>query len=196
MSDADDIDSATLVSLGERIRNLRVEQGLTLAALSARSQISVGMLSHIERGRTSPSLKLLDRLRVALGVPLASFFDVGADHDPEKGTVTRQGQRSTLLFGKTGLTKELLSPPGHSEMEFFMLSIAVGGGSGPDPSRRNGEKAGYVVQGRIELRIAEQRYLLGEGDAFQFDSRHPHSFQNVADIETRLIWIIRSSEAV
>lgn len=196
MSDADDIDSATLLSLGERIRNLRVEQGLTLAALSARSQISVGMLSHIERGRTSPSLKLLDRLRVALGVPLASFFDVDADHDPEKGTVTRQGQRSTLLFGKTGLTKELLSPPGHSEMEFFMLSIAVGGGSGPDPSRRNGEKAGYVVQGRIELRIAEQRYLLGEGDAFQFDSRQPHSFQNLADIETRLIWIIRSSEAV
>lgn len=119
-----------------------------------------------------------------------------ADLDPEKGTVTRQGQRSTLLFGKTGLTKELLSPPGHSEMEFFMLSIAVGGGSGPDPSRRNGEKAGYVVQGRIELRIAEQRYLLGEGDAFQFDSRQPHSFQNLADIETRLIWIIRSSEAV
>lgn len=194
MSDADDIDSATLLSLGERIRNLRIERELTLAALSARSQISVGMLSHIERGRTSPSLKLLDRLRVALGVPLASFFDVDIDRNAEQGTVTRQGQRSTLLFSKTGLTKELLSPPGHPEMEFFMLSIAVGGGSGPDPWRRNGEKAGYVLQGRIELRIGEQSHLLAEGDAFQFDSRQPHSFQNLAETETKVIWIIRSSE--
>ena len=195
MSDDNDLDTNTLLGLGERIRNLRVERDLTLAALSARSQISVGMLSHIERGKTSPSLKLLDRLRVALGVPLASFFEAHGDRSAEEGTITRMGHRSTLAFSKTGLTKELLSPPGHSEMEMLMLSIEVGGGSGSDPWRRNGEKAGYVMQGRFELQIGEQIHVLEQGDAFQFDSRQPHWFRNLADSETRVIWIIRSSEA-
>lgn len=195
MSDADDeIDTDTLRGLGERIRNLRVDQDLTLAALSARSQISVGMLSHIERGKTSPSLKLLDRLRVALGVPLASFFETQDDQSAEEGTITRAGHRSTLSF-KTGLTKELLSPPGHAEMEMLMLSLEVGGSSGTDPWRRNGEKAGYVMQGRFELQIGEQVHVLEQGDAFQFDSRQPHWFRNLADSETKVVWIIRSSEA-
>ena len=105
------------------------------------------------------------------------------------------GHRSTLAFSKTGLTKELLSPPGHSEMEMLMLSIEVGGGSGSDPWRRNGEKAGYVMQGRFELQIGEQIHVLEQGDAFQFDSRQPHWFRNLADSETKVIWIIRSSEA-
>ncbi|CEJ14884.1 HTH-type transcriptional regulator PuuR [bacterium YEK0313] len=195
MSDDNDLDTNTLLGLGERIRNLRVERDLTLAALSAKSQISVGMLSHIERGKTSPSLKLLDRLRVALGVPLASFFESHGDRSAEEGTITRVGHRSTLAFSKTGLTKELLSPPGHSEMEMLMLSIEVGGGSGSDPWRRNGEKAGYVMQGRFELQIGEQIHVLEQGDAFQFDSRQPHWFRNLADSETKVIWIIRSSEA-
>ena len=196
MSDGDDeIDTNTLTGLGERIRNLRVERDLTLAALSAQSQISVGMLSHIERGKTSPSLKLLDRLRVALGVPLASFFEAHDDRSVEEGTITRAGHRSTLSFSKTGLTKELMSPPGHSELEMLMLSIEVGGSSGPDPWRRNGEKAGYVMNGRFELQIGEQVHVLEPGDAFQFDSRQPHMFRNLADCETKVIWIIRSSEA-
>lgn len=196
MSDGnDEIDTNTLRGLGERIRNLRVERDLTLAALSARSQISVGMLSHIERGKTSPSLKLLDRLRVALGVPLASFFEAHSDRSAEEGTITRVGNRSTLSFSKTGLIKELLSPPGHAEMEMLMLSIEVGGGSGTDPWRRNGEKAGYVMQGRFELQIGEQTHVLEQGDAFQFDSRQPHWFRNLAEVETKVIWIIRSSEA-
>jgi transcriptional regulator with XRE-family HTH domain len=196
MSDElEELEPSTLTGLGDRIRDLRVERGLTLAALSIRSQISVGMLSHIERGKTSPSLKLLERLRVALGVPLASFFEVSEDRSAEEGTVTRAGQRSTLNFNRTGLTKELLSPPGHAEMELLMLTIEVGGGSGPDPWRRNGEKAGYVLQGRFELQIGEQVHLLEKGDAFQFDSRQPHWFRNRADEETRVVWIIRSNEA-
>lgn len=196
MSDIDhEIDTDTLRGLGERIRNLRVERDLTLAALSAKSQISVGMLSHIERGKTSASLKLLDRLRVALGVPLASFFDHKANRSDEEGTITRLGKRSMLSFSKTGLTKELLSPPGHSELEMLMLSIEVGGGSGADPWRRNGEKAGYVLQGRFELQIGDKTHVLDQGDAFQFDSRQPHTFRNLAAIETKVIWVIRSNEA-
>lgn len=192
--DIDDFDTDTLRGLGERIRNLRAERGLTLTALSTKSGISVAMLSHIERGKTSPSLKLLDKLRVALGVPLASFFDIAAERTVEAGIVTRVGKRSMLSFN-TGLTKEMLSPLGHSHLELLQLSIDVGGSSGPDPWRRVGEKAGVVLEGRFELQIGEQIFVLEEGDAFQFDSSQPHSFRNAAAKPTKVIWIIQSNEA-
>jgi transcriptional regulator with XRE-family HTH domain len=191
----DDLDAETLQGLGERLRKLRAERHLTLAALSARSQISIGMLSHIERGKSSPSLKTLDRLRIALGVPLASFFDTETTPSQERLVVTRADQRSTLLFSESGLTKELLSPAGHRELEMLILSIEPGGSSGSDPWRRVGEKCGMVLQGRFELHIGEQRYVLNEGDSFQFDSAQPHRFTNVAQGVTRVMWIIKSEEA-
>lgn len=195
MADEEDLNAETLQGLGERLRKLRTERKMTLAVLSVRSQMSVGMLSHIERGKSSPSLKTLDRLRIALGVPLASFFDTGEGPNQERSVVTRAHQRSTLLFSDSGLTKELLSPAGHRELEMLMLSIEPGGSSGPDPWRRVGEKCGMVLQGRFELHVAEQRYILDEGDAFQFDSAQPHRFTNLASGTTRVMWIIKSEEA-
>lgn len=191
---ATDDESPELDNLGQRIRELRTEKKLTLAALSLKSQVSVGMLSHIERGQTSPSLKTLERLRVALDVPLARLFERDRPLAQEAGRVVRARHRRRLHFDKLGLVKELLSPPGHSDLEVLMLAIEPGGGSGPEPWSRSGEKAGLVLSGRFELTIGDETYRLEEGDSFQFDSRVPHRFRNLADQESRVLWIISSDE--
>lgn len=183
-----------VAGLGGRIRALRLERQLTLAELSEKSQVSVGMLSHIERGKASPSLKTLEKVRLALAVPLARLFDESTS-TPERAVVARAAQRSTLEFREWRLTKELLSPPGYSDMEMLVLSIGPGGSSGPDPWRRVGEKGGLVLQGRFELQVGDQCYVLEEGDSFQFDSSQPHAFRNLANGVTRVVWVIKSSEA-
>ena len=187
-------DPNTLFELGARVRKLRGERNLTLAKLSLKSQISVGMLSHIERGKTSPSLKTLERLRVALDIPLATFFGRSELKDAQDAVVVRADQRPKLPFDKLGLTKELLSPPGHFEMDMLMLVIAPEGSSGAEPWRRNGEKAGLVLEGRFELTLNEQVHVVEEGDSFQFDSRQPHSFRNLDAGQTRVLWIIKPDE--
>jgi transcriptional regulator with XRE-family HTH domain len=190
----DDLNAETLRGIGDRVRALRTGRGLTLSALSQQSQVSVAMLSHIERGRTSPSIKVLDRLRIALGVPLADFFSDEESRAGEKNVITRRHKRPVLDFDAVGLTKELLSPERNSELEFFLLKLDPGGNSGPDPFHRIGEKCGMVLAGRFQLTIADQQYDLDTGDAFQFDSSQPHSFRNLADTETQIIWVIRSRE--
>ena len=190
----DDLSAETLRSIGDRIRALRTGNGLTLSALSKQSQVSVAMLSHIERGRTSPSIKVLDRLRIALGVPLADFFSDAEPRAGEQNVVTRQHKRPVLNFDELGLTKELLSPERNSELEFFLLKLAPGGNSGPDPFHRIGEKCGMVLSGRFELMIGDHYHELEPGDAFQFDSSQPHAFRNLADAETQVMWMIRSRE--
>src|SRR5690606_4617738 len=99
-----------LDELGKRVRALRAAKGLTLSDLASASQVSIGMLSHIERGHASPSLKTLERLRHALGIQLVDFFAGGTARTDDTSFVVRRDQRSTLPFNKFGLTKELLSP--------------------------------------------------------------------------------------
>ncbi|TDP62052.1 helix-turn-helix domain-containing protein [Roseateles toxinivorans] len=183
-----------LDDLGARLRELRNEKKMTLAELSLKSQVSIGMLSHIERGQTSPSLKTLERLRLALEVPLARFFEREEPKPANNGTVVRATARSQLPFKKLGLVKELLSPPGHSDLEMLMLVIEPGGSSGPEPWTRRGEKAGLVLEGTFELHVAESSHVLEQGDSFQFDGRQPHFFRNLADSRTRVLWIIKSEE--
>lgn len=184
-----------LDDLGARVRELRAQKKMTLAELSLRSQVSIGMLSHIERGQTSPSLKTLERLRLALGVPLASFFERNNPQSVSNGTVVRADARAQLPLKKLGLVKELLSPPGHSDLEMLMLVIEPGGGSGPEPWSRRGEKGGLVLEGTFELCIGDSRHLLQSGDSFQFDSGQPHYFRNLSDGDlARVLWIIKSSD--
>lgn len=184
----------TLNDLGVRLRDLRVERGLTLAELALRSALSVGMISHIERGKTSPSLKTLERLRLALDVPLGIFFEPAADRASDAAWVLRAARRRRLTLDEIGLVKEMLSPEQGGGLELLMLVLAPGGSSGPEPWARAAEKAGLVLQGRFELVVGDCAQTLETGDSFQFDSRQLHSFRNLAATETRVLWIIKPDE--
>ena len=181
----------TLGDLGSRIRAIRKERGLSLAQLSTQSQISVAMLSHIERGRTDPSLKTLDKIRAALRVTMNQLFPPSDDHSVAQ--VVRRANRKRLDFKEIGLTKYKLSPNDDSDLEVFLLVLKPGGNSGPEPWSRVGEKAGTVIRGQLELKIGSTDYHLEPGDSFQFDSAQAHCFANVGREVAEVIWIIKSS---
>jgi transcriptional regulator with XRE-family HTH domain len=190
-----DEETLALDSLGARLRALRVERDLTLAGLAAAAKMSVAMLSHIERGQASPSLRTLERLRIALGVPLATFFQTDSlQPSPPPATVVRASERATLSFADRGFVKQLLSPPGRSDLEMLMLEVGVGGSSGEEPWTRNAVKAGLVLEGCFELEVAGQVSRLEIGDSFQFDANLPHRFRNASSRVARVVWIIKGAD--
>jgi transcriptional regulator with XRE-family HTH domain len=182
-----------LDGLGARIRTLRKARRLSLVELSGASKVSVAMISQIETGQVTPSLKTLEKLRLALDVPLGSFFsqNVG-DSRRSRPIVVRRDARRALTFGRLGLVKELLSPDGASGLEVMELVLTVDGSSGEEPWVRSGEKAGVVVSGRFVLTHGADSYELGPGDSFQFDGSIPHMFRNGHAGETRVLWIIKA----
>nr|CAD6437899.1 transcriptional regulator [Rhizobium sp. Q54] len=195
--DAEELASGSVLhGLGERIRAIRLQQNMTLQDLSTRCQVSVAMLSHIERGRSTPSIKVLDRIRLGLGVPFGAFFEEKEVLKPESDAdvIMRREQRPVLRFDAIGLKKELLSPVRGTQLEMMELRLQPNGHSGEEPWRRVGEKCGVVLAGSFSLTIGSTSYELREGDAFQFDSSTPHSFQNTFDSESRIMWIILSRE--
>lgn len=185
-----------LDGLGERIRALRTQRNMTLQELSDQCQVSVAMLSHIELNRSTPSIKVLDRIRHGLGVPFGSLFEENSHHnkEAEAEVVMRRNERPLLRFDSTGLVKELLSPIRGTQLEMMLLRLQTNGYSGDEPWRRVGEKCGMVLNGSFELIIGSSPYNLNEGDAFQFDSSVPHMFKNTFDGETVIMWIIVSRE--
>jgi transcriptional regulator with XRE-family HTH domain len=182
----------SLDGLGARIRSLRKAQRLSLVELSSRSKVSVAMISQIETGQATPSLKTLEKLRAALDVTFGCFFGQ-SEPTPRQAEpiVVRRASRRKLDLKRIGLTKELLSPDWAAELEVMMLVLAKGGGSGDEPWVRTGEKAGLVLSGGFELTYGDETYDLNAGDSFQFDSSIPHMFRNTHDGETQVLWIIK-----
>src|SRR5690606_250320 len=158
--------------IGQVIRRIRKEKGISLEELSERSGVAVGMLSQIERDLGNPSLKTLARIRQALDVPLSAFFeDDGAtvgDSDPD-AHIRRRETRAALPFGTALMTKEMLSPAAGRRLQFMILNIEPGGTSGDPPLSYPAEKGGMVLQGAFELDLNGQVLSLNEGDSFQFD---------------------------
>jgi transcriptional regulator with XRE-family HTH domain len=182
--------------MGRRIRELRRQQKLSLVQLSAACDTSVAMLSHIERGQTQPSLKTLDRIRQALGVPMTTLFPHSEETSPDLLTVVRHDSREHLEFPHIGLTKQKLSPNDDSDLEVLLLVLEPGGSSGQEPWARFGEKAGLVLKGSMQLDVGGEVFELATGDSFQFDSSKPHRFANTGDQTSEIVWIIKSSPLV
>jgi transcriptional regulator with XRE-family HTH domain len=171
------------------LRQRRRVKDLTLSQLARQSGLSVGLLSQIERGLSSPSLKSLTQICAALGIPVNWLFDSGPPQDDtERGLIVRRASRRRLDLGAFGVTKELLTPDLGGDMQIYMVSIRPGGQSGPETYTHRGEEGGLVLAGTLELTVDGRIVVLYEGDSFRFSSILPHRFSNPGNTQTNVVW--------
>ena len=177
--------------LGQRLRMLRRERGLSVQALADAADLSVGMVSQIERGLSTPSLRSLRLLGIGLGVPISWFFTAPDQSTPSGSPyLVRRGDRRLLRLTQTSVMKELLSPDTDGRlMEMYELTIEPGGSSGVDFYNHEGEKAGLIVAGSLRLWLRDDAFTLEAGDSFQFPGPVPHRFDNPGKHLARIFWI-------
>lgn len=174
--------------LGARIRELRQARGLTLADLAAKSGISIGTLSQLERDLVSPTVRTLFTLGEALSVSAAWLIDPEVEGDKDAPYVVRADRRQPFVHAD-GVRKDLISPLASKRLKGFYLVIEPGCGSGQAPYTHAGEEIGLVLSGVLELRIEEQVFVLREGDCFAFPSDRPHRFSNVGTSQAVVFWV-------
>jgi transcriptional regulator with XRE-family HTH domain len=178
--------------LGERVRHRRKAQNMSLKEVAQLANISISLLSQIERGISSPSVRVLASLANALNVGLGNLFDESLNliSQERDKIVVRAGERKHLGFWRTGISKELLTPQtGESGLEIFMVVIEPGGNTGSQVYTHEGEEGGMVLEGAITIEVDGKVYQLSEGDSFRFGSGRPHSFSNVEKEPARVIWV-------
>ena len=112
--------------IAHRLRELRDAQGLSLDALAERSQVSRSAISLIERGQSSPTAAVLDRLSSALGVTLASLFEEGAAPAAEPSPVARAADQPEWTDPGSGYVRRNLSPAARSPIQLVEVHFPPG----------------------------------------------------------------------
>ncbi len=179
-----DIDSR----LAARLRGLRADRGLTLDALAERSGVSRSMISLVERGESSPTASVLDRLAAGLGVTLAALF---AEAEREDATpVARRADQVAWTDPATGYRRRNLSPPGFpSPIELVEVELPPGARVSYDSGNRAAtvEQQVYLLDGTIDLTVGETMHRLSTGDCLAMRLDRPTGFHNPNDRTARYI---------
>lgn len=180
------------VTVGRRIRDLRRVRQFSLETVATRASLSIGFLSQIERGLSSPSLRVLATLADVLGVGIAALFGASPSADGASDQVVTRGlQRPELKLWRTGVSKQLLSPAhADNRLNLFLVHLEPGGSTGDELYTHDGEEAGLVLEGEMMLTVDSETWSLKTGDSFRFASRRPHRFSNPAqDAKAVVLWV-------
>lgn len=177
--------------LGERVRVLRRERGLTLDVLAGRSGVSRAMISKLERGEKNPTLVVAAKVAEGLEVSLSQL--VGVEERREVVVVPR-GRRMVVRDPDTGFERQLLSPSfGGRGIEFIRNVVPEGSTSGEFPPHRRGVEEYVVVEkGRLRAVLGGEEHVLEGGDALYFEADVPHRFDNAGEGECSYYLVIDS----
>lgn len=169
---------AVLDAVGPRLRALRGQRNLTLADVSTASGISASTLSRLESGQRRPNLEILLPIAQVYGVPLDDLVGAPPTGDP------RIHLRPIEHHGLTAIP--LTRRPGGVQA-FKMVLDGHLRGTEPDPQVHEGYEWLYILNGSLRLVLGDNDFVLGPGEAAEFDTRTPHWFASADGRSVELI---------
>lgn len=176
--------------LGARIRRLRTERGFTLDALSRASGTSRSMISVIERGESSPTAAVLEKLATALGISLARLF---AEPSADPVPLSRRDDQMEWRDPATGYLRRAVSPADPT-LPFHIVEIEFPPGARITyRNSRSGhatEQQVWLLSGQLEVTVGDRRHRLGEGDCLACRLDQPTAFHNPSNKPARYAVIV------
>lgn len=173
----------TVYTLGAKLRDLRLKNGLTQEELADRAELSKGYISLLENDLTSPSIATLTDILTLLGTNLSEFF---SDKKESQITFTKD---DFFVKETTGQTITWIVPTAQKNMiEPTIVELDEGVSTDADIPHE-GEEFGYVLSGEVEVVVGERSSIAKTGETFYFSSERKHYLKNVAKGKSRVLWI-------
>jgi transcriptional regulator with XRE-family HTH domain len=174
------------MEIGSKIKRLRVRLGLTQEELAARTELTKGFISQLERDITSPSIATLMDILEALGTNVSEFF---SDREDD-GVMTYAADDMFIKADEeAGVTiRWLVTNAQRNALEPILVTLAPGASTEPDDPHE-GEEFGYVLSGVITLVSGEQKRKVRRGDAFYFRPTGVHYLTNTGKSEGKVLWV-------
>lgn len=181
------------VAIGREVRAFRRQQEITVAELSHLTGLSVGMLSKIENGNTSPSLTTLQTLANALSVPLTSFFRRFEESREAVHTKAGEGVEIDRAGTRANHQYQLLGHIGSNASGVIVepYLITLNDQSDVFPTfQHGGIETIYVLEGEVDYRHGDEVHSLKPGDTLFFDADAPHGPEKLVKLPARYLSII------
>jgi transcriptional regulator with XRE-family HTH domain len=186
-------DNMLEVAIGREVKNLRNKMGLTVAELGDAAGISVGMLSKIENGLTSPSLATLQTLSRALGVPVTALFRRYEERREAVHTKSGEGmlieRRGTRAGHQYQLLGHIANPSSNLVVEPYLITLTSESDTFP-LFQHEGLELIYMIEGEVVYRHADKLFPLKPGDSLFFDADAPHGPEELVTLPARYLSII------
>ena len=186
------------VAIGRAVRAFRRQKAMTVADLSKHTGLSIGMLSKIENGITSPSLATMQSLAHALSVPITAFFrryeerrevmHVKSGHAVEMERAgTRAGHQYNLLGHLGANASGVIVEP-------YIITLSETSDIFPT-FQHDGIELLFMLEGEVEYRHGDQTFLMEPGDSLLFDADAPHGPEKLVKLPAKYLSIITYPQA-
>jgi transcriptional regulator with XRE-family HTH domain len=191
MKEQSDINSR----IARRVRDLRAQSGMTLDALAAKSEVSRSMLSLVERGESSPTAVVLERIATGLGIALAGLFD---DASAPASPLSRRADRTTWRDPQSGYLRRNISPANYpSPIQLVEVVLPAGARVAYESGARDVSvhQQLWIQEGTIEVTVGKTMHRLVKDDCLVMQLNEPIAFRNRTRKAARYIVVLASEHA-
>ena len=181
--------------IAARVRTLRTHLGVSLDALAAKSDVSRSMISLVERGESSPTAVVLEKIAAGLGVSLAALFD---DSNVPASPVSRGSGRVAWRDPESGYVRRNISPPNFpSRIQIVEVMLPAGARVAYETGTREVsiQQQIWVQEGSIEVTVGSVTYRLSDDDCLAMHLNEPTAFRNRTRKPARYIVVIATDRA-
>ncbi|MHB8488848.1 MAG: helix-turn-helix domain-containing protein [Candidatus Dormibacteria bacterium] len=177
-------------AIGPKIRELRLQRGLSLQQLADRSDVSPAAIHKIERNGMVPTIATLMKLAVALNRPVSYLIDEATPDGPV--AFTQAGTGRPVFTSKSGLSlTSITGPYGRFYVAGAAATFEPHASSGEIPMEHPGEELIYLLEGALEIDVAGETFRLRSGDAIHFRRDRPHRWRNPGARRARAVWMVQ-----
>ena len=171
------------MNLGKKIKQMRNQKGLTQEELADRCELTKGYISQLENNLNSPSITTLTDILAALGSNLSAFFSEEVD---EKVVFSKD---EFIEKNYEGVLWNWLIPNAQKNMLEPVLVELDENASTNEDIPHEGEEFGYVLEGKISIRLGNKQYACKRGEAFYYSATKPHAILNKGKSKAKFLWI-------
>ena len=171
------------MDLGKRMKELRIQYGLTQQELADRSELTKGFISQLERNLTSPSITTLMDILQCLGTSIGEFFNEAPDEQIVFGKQDYFVKEDTEYKNEI---KWIIPNAQKNTIEPIYLTLQAGGSTCPD-TPHEGEEFGYVLQGAVSIHLGNKTYKAKKGESFYYTADKTHFLSSKSGAV--LIWV-------
>lgn len=174
------------MDVGVRLQGIRKLKGLSQRELAKRAGVTNSTISMIEKNSVSPSISSLKKVLSGIPMSLVEFFSLDMEEENSTQVVYKSDDLFSISSGEVAFKLVGKAYPNRA-IAFLDETYPPGADTGDDMYSHEGEEAGMLIEGILELTVGSEVFLLEPGDSYYFDSSKPHRFRNPGDKPARLI---------
>jgi transcriptional regulator with XRE-family HTH domain len=179
-----------IIQISNKIKEKRKGKGITIQELADKAEVSKGLISQIENNRTVPSLLVLINIIRALNLDMNEFFnEIGTEQQSSKVIIKQEASYQVFeketakgFLYKRVLTRSVKNYP----VDIVILELRKGARR-TQMVKTDAYEYKYIIQGKVEYQIENEKYILNTGDSLFFDGRLGHKPANIGDEDAKIL---------